>query len=83
MALVAGAAIAESEVKPWPIRAYIVGEDGHFLNREARTWRDDRQAVKWAKQLVDGRVIELWCGERFVVKFEPKPDNGGETTDIG
>jgi hypothetical protein len=59
-------------------RAYIVGEDGHFLNCEARTWRDDRQAVEWAKQLV-----ELWCGERFVVKFEPKPDNGGETTDIG
>ena len=53
-------------------RAYIVGEDGHFLDCEARTCSDDHQAVEWAKQLVDGPLIELWCGERFVAKFEPK-----------
>jgi len=34
-------------------RAYIVGEDGHFLDCEARRWMDDRQAVEWAKQLVE------------------------------
>ena len=55
-------------------RAYIVGEDGHFLDCEARRWMDDRQAVEWAKQLVAGRAIELWCGERFVAKLEPKPE---------
>jgi hypothetical protein len=26
--------------------------------------------------LAAGRVIELWCAERFVAKFEPPPDNG-------
>jgi hypothetical protein len=25
--------------------------------------------------LVDGRAIELWCGERFVAKPEPKQNN--------
>jgi hypothetical protein len=55
-------------------RAYIVGEDGHFLDCEARTCRDDRAAVEWAKQLVSNRVIELWCGERFVANFEPNPE---------
>jgi hypothetical protein len=52
-------------------RAYIVGEDGHFLDCEARPCKDDRAAIEWAKQLVDGRAIELWCAERFVVKLEP------------
>jgi hypothetical protein len=37
-------------------RAYIVGEDGHFSDCHARTCSDDRQAVEWAKQLVDGAV---------------------------
>jgi hypothetical protein len=63
-------------------RAYIVGEDGHFINCEARPWKDDRQAIEWAKQLVAGRAIELWCGERFVAKLSPSRNNG-ETTDIG
>jgi hypothetical protein len=49
-----------------------MGHDGHFNDCEARRWIDDSQAVEWAKQLVDGRAIELWCGERFVAKFEPK-----------
>jgi hypothetical protein len=54
-------------------RAYIVGEDGHFLDCEERVCNDDRAAIGWAKQLVSSRVIELWCGERFVAKIEPKP----------
>ncbi len=63
-------------------RAYTVGHDGHFTDCHVRVCNDDRAAIEWAQQLVASRAIELWCGERFVVKFEPKPDNG-ETTDIG
>ena len=55
-------------------RGYIVGADGHFLDCEARICTDDRAAVGWAKQPVASRLIELWCGERFIVKFEPKPE---------
>jgi hypothetical protein len=57
-------------------RAYIVGEDGHFLDCEARPHNDDREAIEWAWQLVNGRAIELWSCELFVTKFEPKPDRG-------
>ena len=52
-------------------RAYIVGEDGHFLDCESRRCRDDSSAIEWAKQLVGGRAIELWSGDRFVTKLEP------------
>jgi hypothetical protein len=55
-------------------RAYIVGEDGHFSDCHARICSDDRDAVEWAKQLVDGLAIELLCGERFVAKLEPNPE---------
>ena len=27
----------------------------------------------WAKRLVTDFTIELWCGERFVARIEPKP----------
>ena len=54
-------------------RAYIVGEDGHFIDCEAHPSNDDRAAIEWAKQLVSSRMIELWCGERFVARIEPKP----------
>lgn len=35
--------------------------------------------INGPEQLVDARAIELWCGERFVAKFEPKPRNSRET----
>ena len=54
-------------------RAYTVGEDGHFLDCEARHCKDNSQAIEWARQLIAGRAIELWCGERFVARIEPKP----------
>jgi hypothetical protein len=46
---------------------------------------EDCDAIEGAKQLAAGRVIELWCAERFVAKFEPKPEpklDNGETTNI-
>jgi hypothetical protein len=49
-------------------RAYTIGHDC-----EARSWDQDSDAIEWAKRLVKGYTIELWCGERFVAKIEPKP----------
>jgi hypothetical protein len=61
-------------------RAYLVGEDGHFTDCDARTCRDDRAAIEWAKQLVDGRAIELWCGGRFVCKARAQARVAGRET---
>jgi hypothetical protein len=63
-------------------RSQRAGNSGPTENQkrnspEARSCKDDRTAIEWAKQLVAGRVIELWCGERFVARLEPKPKPRG------
>jgi hypothetical protein len=35
-------------------RAYIVGEDGHFVGSEGFNSFDDREAIETAKRLLDG-----------------------------
>jgi hypothetical protein len=30
----------------------------------------DEDAIVWAKQLVDGYDVELWSGDRFIVKLD-------------
>ena len=58
-------------------RAYTIGHDGHFSDCEARSCDEDSDAIDWAKKLVTDFAIELWCGERFVAKFDPKPGVAG------
>ena len=50
-------------------RAYIMGPDGHVQNRVDLQCADDAEAIKLAKQLVDGRDIELWQLDRHVQTF--------------
>ena len=64
--MVEGAGMAE-------YRAYTVGRDGHFMGVIALTCADDAEATDKAKRLVDGLDIELWSGERFVIRLEGKP----------
>jgi hypothetical protein len=53
-------------------RAYVVGIDGHFVSFEGFTsWSDD-EAIAKAKRLVDGHDIELWSGERFILRIDHK-----------
>jgi hypothetical protein len=55
-------------------RAYIVGEDGHFVGYEPLVCPNDAEAIEKAKRLVNGRDVELWSGGRFVIKLECKPE---------
>jgi hypothetical protein len=41
-------------------RAYMVGADGHIINRIEFTCADDDKAKDYAKAFVDGRDVELW-----------------------
>jgi hypothetical protein len=50
-------------------RAYIVGRDGHFVGVEPLICGNDVEAIEKTKRLVEGNDIELWCGERFVVRL--------------
>jgi hypothetical protein len=53
-------------------RAYTIGVDGHFIGSAPLVCRDDAEAVAKAKRMVDGHAIEVWSGERFVVRLESK-----------
>lgn len=50
-------------------RAYIMGHDGHILRPVELQCENDEAAKEQAQQLVDGHDVELWSGDRFVVKL--------------
>ncbi|SRR6266403_537939 len=54
-------------------RAYIVGDDGHFVDFTPLVCPNDAEAIEKAKRLVNGRDVELWSGARFVTKLEADP----------
>ena len=54
-------------------RAYTVGRDGHFNGIEPLICADDSEAIEKAKRLVDGCDVELWCGERLVIRLKCEP----------
>ena len=53
-------------------RAYTVGLDGRYIGFTELDCADDSEAIEVAKQLNGGRDIELWCGDRFVVRINYK-----------
>jgi hypothetical protein len=54
-------------------RAYTVGRDGHFNGFEPLVCADDAVAIEKAKRLVDGHDVELWSGERLVIRLKHEP----------
>ena len=53
-------------------RVYVIGPDGHVQDRIDLECADDDAAIERAKQLVDGRDIELWQLARKIATFESK-----------
>jgi hypothetical protein len=54
-------------------RAYIIGEDGHFLGAEILSeCADDEAAEKAAQKLVNGHDVELWDRDRLVIRLSSK-----------
>jgi hypothetical protein len=45
-------------------RAYVIDEGDHIASF---------RAFVWARQLVDGHDVELWSGDRFVIRLAHKP----------
>jgi hypothetical protein len=54
-------------------RAYQVGLDGHFIGFEPLVCVDDAEATKKAQRLVDRHDVELWSGDRMVVRLNRTP----------
>jgi hypothetical protein len=55
-------------------RAYTVGVDGHFVGFKALVCADDVEAINEANRLVDGHDIELWSGDRFLIRLNRRTD---------
>lgn len=53
--------------------AYSVGPDGYQIAFKALDCADDTEAAEKAKGFVEGHDIEVWCGDRFVIRIERKP----------
>jgi hypothetical protein len=51
-------------------RAFTIADDGHFISYRAFTCVNDAEAIVWAKQLFDHRVVELWSGDRFIIRLD-------------
>ena len=51
-------------------RAFTVGHDGHVTASRAFVCANDEDAIVWTKQLVDGYDVELWSGDRFIIKID-------------
>ena len=53
--------------------AYVIGFDGHLIAVKALDCADDVEAAEKLECLVEDRDIELWCGDRFVIRFDQNP----------
>jgi hypothetical protein len=55
-------------------RAYLIGSDGHFCDAVPLICEDDAEAIVKAKQLVNGRDVELWQLDRKIATLKTIPD---------
>ena len=53
-------------------RVYLIGPDGHIMNRVEMICEDDDSAKQRAKQLALDCRVELWKGARMIAGYEPK-----------
>jgi hypothetical protein len=51
-------------------RAYIVGEDGHFIGYEPMVCANDSEAKEKAKRLSSRGPVELWSGPHLIARLE-------------
>jgi hypothetical protein len=54
-------------------RIYSLDGSGHIMGPPKLIDADDQDAaVKEARQILDGREIEVWCGDRCVARLRPE-----------
>jgi hypothetical protein len=55
-------------------RVYFIGGEGHFVKFQGLSCVDDAEAIEQSRRLIDNQDIELWSGERFIVRLQCKPN---------
>lgn len=56
-------------------RAFVIGTDGHIINRIDLRCADETEARRLARVAVDAYAVELWQLSRFIERFEPEPED--------
>ena len=59
-------------------RVYIMGPDGHVQNRVDLLCDDEAEAIRLAKQLVDGHDVELWQLDRMIETIRHTSNSSGQ-----
>ena len=49
-------------------KLYVIGDDGHIVNRHDYPAKDDLGALQRAKELCAKNEIEVWEGARFIAR---------------
>ena len=57
-------------------RVYFVGSDGHFVRFVGLSCSDDAEAIEQARRLIEDQDIELWSGERCIVRLQKQNPSG-------
>jgi hypothetical protein len=53
-------------------RVYVIGTDGHFVKAVELDRASDSAAIETAEQFIDGHDLEVWQGDRFIIRLVPR-----------
>lgn len=73
---------AESRDFVMQYRACIVDVNGRIENSRTFACANDEDAIVWARQMLHGNPVELWCGERLVKRLPVSEDNPAVTHEV-
>jgi hypothetical protein len=51
--------------------AYVIGPDGHIVNRVDILTEDEAEARRLARRIVERLPVELWQSTKMIERFEP------------
>ena len=53
-------------------RAYVIGSDGHIVSATGLVCEDDEAAIEEVETFLQDWTIEIWSGDRFVIRLYPE-----------
>ena len=59
-------------------RVYIMGPDGHVIDRVDLLCDNEPEAIRFAKQFVAGHDVELWQLDRMIETFRDTSNSSGQ-----
>jgi hypothetical protein len=51
-------------------RAYLIDENDRIISAKEIRADSDEEALDTARQFVDGRDVEIWCGQRKIGRLK-------------